>query len=259
MSAVCVLTLLVGAVVTVPAQARAPAGAACKPSREHPTPVLLLHGTLGVANVTWARVRPALTRRRFCVFALQYNNRGMADIRVSAREVAAYGRWILRETGARRLSLVGHSQGGMLGRWMVRFVAKAPPLEDVVALAPTSHGVSGPQLDYPSCIACEQQWHRSPFMRKLNQGDQTPGPASYTVIATSYDTAVTPVRSQFLGRTGRSLTNVLLQAKCPGDRADHLTIPFDPVAFSWIANALDRDGPASPSFRPRCTGTAANQ
>jgi hypothetical protein len=31
-----------------------------------------------------------------------------------------------------------------------------------------------------------------------------------------------------------------------------LSIPLDPVALQWVENALGRNGPANPAFRPRC-------
>ena len=47
-------------------------------------------------------------------------------------------------------------------------------------------------------------------------------------------------------------TNVVLQDRCPLDLVEHVTIQDDPVAARWVLNALGRNGPADPSFRPRC-------
>jgi triacylglycerol lipase len=73
---------------------------------------------------------------------------------------------------------------------------------------------------------------------------------SYTVISTRYDEVVTPYQSQALA--GDTVTNVVLQNRCPTDLTEHLGIIYDPVALQWVVNALGRDGPADPGFRPRC-------
>jgi triacylglycerol lipase len=101
-------------------------------------------------------------------------------------------------------------------------------------------------------VACAQQEAvGSAFLTKLNRGDGTPPPVGYTTIQTRYDTVVTPYTSAFLSGPAARVTNVLLQQRCPGDRADHLSIPTDPVALQWVVNALDRGGAADPAFRPR--------
>ena len=46
--------------------------------------------------------------------------------------------------------------------------------------------------------------------------------------------------------------NLTLQDACPNDTAEHLRIAYDPPAIAITRNALGRDGPANPAFRPRC-------
>lgn len=92
-------------------------------------------------------------------------------------------------------------------------------------------------------------------MRKLNAGEEAPPPVSYTVVSTRYDEVATPYRSQALA--GPSVTNVVLQVRCPADLSEHLTIIYDPVALRWTLDALAHSGPADPALRPSCTGLAA--
>ena len=94
-------------------------------------------------------------------------------------------------------------------------------------------------------------------MRKLNAGDQTPGPVSYTVIETRNDEVVTPYASEFLPG-GKRVTNVLLQDACPGDPTDHVAITDDSVAIQWVLSALGRPGPAARGLKPDCTGVAVS-
>jgi hypothetical protein len=89
-------------------------------------------------------------------------------------------------------------------------------------------------------------------MQKLNTPPEAPAPISYTVVSTRHDEVVTPYTSQAL--SGSTVTNVVLQEKCPDDITDHVGIVFDPIALRWTLNALARAGPADPAFTPRCGG-----
>jgi triacylglycerol lipase len=66
----------------------------------------------------------------------------------------------------------------------------------------------------------------------------------------AYDEVVTPYQSQAL--SGDTVTNVVMQDRCPADLTDHIAIPYDPVALQWVVNALERPGPADRNFQPRC-------
>jgi len=87
-------------------------------------------------------------------------------------------------------------------------------------------------------------------MQALNAPPEAPGPVSYTVISTIHDEVVTPYQSQALD--GGTVTNVVLQDRCPHDLTEHVAIIYDPAALQWVVNALGRDGPANPSFQPVC-------
>jgi pimeloyl-ACP methyl ester carboxylesterase len=225
-------------------------------STEHPVPVILVHGTFGDMTVSWNLFSPALVQNHYCVFALDLVNRGMAPIDQSADKLAAFIDEVRQRTGAAKVSLVGHSQGGMLGRYVARYRGKLGVIDDIVGLAPSSHGTTNPlapPLSGFGCPACGEQAAGSPFMQKLNAGEEAPPPPSYTVISTRHDEVVTPYTSQALD----GATNVVLQDRCPEDITDHVGIIYDPVALEWTINALGRAGPADPAFRPTCSDAAA--
>jgi pimeloyl-ACP methyl ester carboxylesterase len=242
--------LLAGA---APAAARTPPGAndfSCR-SAAHPVPVILVHGTFGDMTVSWNELSPLLESRGYCVFALDLVRRGMAPMDRSADKLAAFVDEVRQRTGAPQVSLVGHSQGGMLSRYVAKFRGKLGVIDDIVGLAPSSHGTTNP-LAPPLgliCPACAEQAAGSPFMQKLNAGVEAPPPPSYTVVSTKYDEVVTPYRSQAL----KGATNVVLQDRCPADIVEHVGIVNDPVALQWVLNALGRTGPADPAFRPTCS------
>jgi triacylglycerol lipase len=226
-------------------------------SATHPVPVILVHGTFGDMTVSWNLVSPALKAQDYCVFALDLVNRGMAPIDQSADKLAAFIDEVRQRTGAAQVSLVGHSQGGMLGRYVARYRNQLGVIDDIVGLAPSSHGTTNPLAPHLAglgCPACAEQAAGSAFIKKLNAGEEAPPPPSYTVVSTRYDEVVTPYKSQAL--TGSTVTNVVLQDRCPEDVTDHVGIIYDPIALQWTLNALGRAGPADPAFVPVCSDAA---
>jgi pimeloyl-ACP methyl ester carboxylesterase len=221
-------------------------------STTHPVPVILVHGTFGDMTVSWNLFAPVLEQNGYCVFALDLVRRGMAPMDRSADKLAAFIDEVRAKTGAAKVSLVGHSQGGMLPRYVARFRGKLGVIDDIVGLAPSSHGTTNPlapPLGGLGCPACAEQAAGSAFMKKLNAGVEAPPPPSYTVVSTRYDEVVTPYRSQALA----GATNVVLQDVCPEDVTDHVGIIYDPIALQWALDALGRPGPADPAFRPTCS------
>ena len=226
----------------------------CRPGDAHPAPVVLVHGTFESATDNWAAVSPQIKAAGYCVFALDYGNRGTGDIPTSAGELKRFVDAVLGATGAARVSLVGHSQGGMMPRWYLRFLGGAARVDDLVGLAPSNHGTTNPGALVAGatfCPACEQQRAGSSFLQTLNAGDETPGAVSYTSIETRYDEVVTPFTSAFLA-PGPNTANILLQDKCAPDFSEHLGIGHDPIALRWVADALAHAGPADPAFDPGC-------
>jgi triacylglycerol lipase len=227
---------------------------ACQPSAQHPDPVVLVHGTF--AMTSWSLMGPTLAQLGYCVFTFDYGNRGTGEIAQSAQELASFVDRVLAATHAPRVSIVGHSEGGMMPRYYIRFLGGAAKVDDLIGLSPSNHGTQNPLVLVGAqlgCTACaEQEATGSPFLNRLNAGDEAPAPVAYTVIQTAYDTVVTPYDSAFLHGPADRVTNVTLQTACPGDVSGHLAMPTDPVALQWVENALARPGPADPAFQPRC-------
>jgi triacylglycerol lipase len=214
----------------------------------HPEPVVLVHGTFG-DSTNWALDRAQLNAAGYCTFALDYGTRATGEIAASARQLSAFVDGVLARTGASRVDIVGHSQGGMMPRYYVKNLGGAAKVDDLVGLAPSNHGTTTALAPYAiGCPACQEQAAGSPFLTALNAGDETPGDVSYTQIETKYDEVVTPYTSAFLSDG----TNVLLQDSCPADLVEHIAIVGDPIALQWVENALSRPGPADPGFTPTC-------
>ena len=245
---------LTAAVAATPSQSGSTPGGSCRPSDVRPVPVVLVHGTFGDRRSLLRRLAGSLRSDGYCVFALDYGNRATGPVESSADELAAYVDRVLDLTGAAKVSLVGHSQGGMMARYYVKFRGGEGKVDDLVGLAPSNHGTRNPLLLTPGlrylCPACLQQQWGSEFLRGLNAEDETPGEVSYTNIVTRYDAVVLPYTSGYL--TGDNATNIRLQSKCPFDLSGHLLLPADGPAIRLVRHALGRPGPASPTYRPSC-------
>ncbi|MFF4089652.1 esterase/lipase family protein [Streptomyces nigra] len=261
--------LLTAAVAVVPATAAqaAPTAAApssgwndysCQPSAAHPRPVVLVHGTFANSVDNWLFLAPYLTDRGYCVFSLDYGQlpgvpffNALGPIDKSAEQLSAFVDKVLAATGAGKADLVGHSQGGMMPRYYLKFLGGAPKVNALVGIAPNNHGTTlsglanllpyfpgAGDLLNAATPALAQQVAGSDFMERLNAGGDTVPGVRYTVIATKYDEVVTPYRTQFL--SGSSVTNVLIQDKCALDLSEHALVGLtDRIAFHEVANALD--------------------
>ena len=231
----------------------------CRPTAARPTPVILVHGTFGDRRTLLERLSSSIKNAGFCVYSLDYGNRGLNDIPTSAGELKAFTERVLASTGASKVSMVGHSQGGMMPRYYLKFLGGAAVVDDLVGISPSNHGtaVTAGELNPISllvgfaCTSCVQQGAGSDFLLNLNAGDETPGDVSYTQITTRYDEVVIPHTSGYLA-AGPRTTNVTVQDKCPFAFPEHLTNPLATPTVGITLDALTHDGPAAPSFRPRC-------
>jgi triacylglycerol esterase/lipase EstA (alpha/beta hydrolase family) len=240
----------------------------CKPSAAHPRPVVLVHGTFADMSDSWQALSPLLVNNGYCVFALNYgssNGSGAVgvyatgEIAASAAELSSFVDRVLAATGKKKVDLVGHSQGGMMPRYYMKFDGGAAKVHTLVGLAPSNHGttvnglftiaenIPGATAFEGLCEACEEQAAGSPFIANLNAGGETSPGVSYTVIESRNDEVVTPYTSAFL--SGLKVKNITLQNQCILDQGEHLSMPYDHIADADVLTALD---PTHPQ-RPLCT------
>lgn len=261
----------------------------CVPSREHPRPVVLVHGTGSGMWPTWMFVAPELLELGYCVYALNYGAAeahlapdreiwGVSDIERSAGELATFVDAVLEHTGAEKVDLVGHSQGGVVSRQYLKFEGGADPkdpmrnkVQNLVMLGATNHGTTfnGLQHLYTTLavlgltngndfvaellfrgsnlgVAGQQQLIGSRVLSQLNKGGDTITGVVYTSIATRHDQIVTPPESSFLEpEPGSVVHNVWVQDGCPTSPADHSSILVLPESLHLVKAALDPEYGAS--------------
>ncbi|GAC67610.1 esterase/lipase family protein [Gordonia soli] len=259
----------------IPAELTHPGGSlpgsndfSCRPSAEHPRPVILLHGTGGSQQTNWGAYVGMLSNRGYCVFAPTYGAipgapwpvsaiGGMTRMQVSGAQLARYVDRVLAATGATSVDIVGHSQGTYLPTYYIKYLGGASKVSNYVSLAPLWRGsfadspISGltqPLLrgaDLPICGACGQMMAGSAMNKAIwSGGSPYVSGIRYTNISTRYDEIVVPYTSgQVAGRPGQQVRNIVVQDTCAQDYSDHLAIAGSRRTAYMVLNALD---PAHP-------------
>lgn len=245
-------------------------------SATHPDPVVLVGGTWANQADDFNAVAPLLADNDYCVYTdnLGETDYGAVlaqtgDIPTSASELATVVDKVLAATGATRVDLVGHSQGGgVLPRWYLKYDGGAAKVNVLVGLAPSNHGttLSGLQtlgndlgllgvvngsLNAAGFTSAVQQEVGSTVNTQLDQGGDTVSGVSYTNIVSRNDEVVTPYTNQFLtAGPGATVHNILLQSVCPLDQGDHLSVVYDRIALRLMLNALDPAAARIPACLP---------
>ncbi|PTL37975.1 esterase/lipase family protein [Alkalicoccus saliphilus] len=231
----------------------------CEPDSDKLNPVVLVPGTFERSSQNWLTLAPELAKKGYCVYAMNYGlthaGPSTGDIADSAYELKEFVDNVLQLTGADKVDIIGHSQGGMMPRQYLKFLDGENYVENLIALVPSNHGTAGffglerlnsGTADVTSCKACQQQLTGSEFLENLNQGNETPGNVSYTVISTKTDQVVIPYTSAFLDGPDKHISNITIQDYYPLNPAGHQEIVYDRLSFAFVFDALEHEGPADP-------------
>ena len=257
-------TVLLAASVTTTASATTSSGFddwTCKPSAAHPDPLVLLHGLGGNGPGNYSYLGPFLAAKGYCAFTLTYGQAtpeipvgGTVSIAQSSAEIEAFVQRVRQTTGAAKVDIVGHSEGGFQSIYGPKVRGYADEVGKVVALAPPTHGTTFGGLvsvgDYLGlrplvdqvlaefgCPACDELIVGGTAVDKLTAGPIAQPGVSYTVIASRFDALVTPHETSFIREPG--VTNKYVQDVCPADPVGHVGLAFDPTVAQLVANALD--------------------
>ncbi len=222
------------------------------------TPVLLLHGTGSSSHHNWSwNYERILNISGVPWCDIDMPDHANGDVQING-EYAVNGIRRMFASAGRRIAIFGHSQGGMLPRWALRWWPDTRAMvDDVVGFAPSNHGTTmAAATCNPECSASTwQQRNDSNFIAALNSFQETFPGISYTQIYTHTDFIVTPnsddTGSSSLHGGGGAITNVATQDICPLDVYEHLAVgTIDPVAYALAVDALENGGPADPSRIP---------
>lgn len=208
------------------------------------SPVILVHGTGSTPEESfsfgYADVLPELG---FPVCTVRLPERALIDQQRSAQYVVHAIREVFTRSG-RKVSLIGHSQGGALAAYAPYFWLDVPgKVDDVIGLAGTYRGTSqaNRSCDDGRCSVTSWHFRLGSALNRAFLGQPQPGGPSFTSIASAQDELVTP--SPEASRL-EGASNVVIQDLCPARPVDHFSIVGDAVAFSVALDALTNDGPA---------------
>jgi triacylglycerol esterase/lipase EstA (alpha/beta hydrolase family) len=194
--------------LTAPSSATRAALACSGPRAPKQRPVLLVHGTGANARIAWSvGLRKLLRAQRRTVCTVELPESAFGEMQLAAEYVVASVRTVSRRYG-RHVDVIGHSQGGMLPRWALKWWPDVRTyVGDVIGLSPSNHGspLATPLCARPCRPALREQEPGSSFLTALNRGDETPGRVSYTTIGSTTDTTV-PFQSATLQGTATTRT-----------------------------------------------------
>lgn len=235
----------------------------CRPTQAHPRPVVLVHGLFANMSDNWQTMSPLLANSGYCVFALTYGTTsdhvvpgaemgGLTAMEQSAGQLSAFVDRVLGATGAKKVDLVGHSEGATMPDYYLEYLGGGAKVAHYVGVSGVKHGttlhgigtlaaefqqlVPGADPTSTSCQSCDEFLVGSDYVAKIEARAPVSG-VVYTNLSTRYDELVSPYTSSFL--SGPNVTNITMQDGCPLDASDHLSIISSPRTGRILLNALD--------------------
>lgn len=231
-----------------------------RPTGERPWPVILVHGT-GCTTGDWQEFAADLKEDGWAVFAAAYGTRATQPMEESAKQLAAYVDAVRTVTGADKVILVGHSQGGLLIRYWMRFEGGAPFAKHVICLSAPNHGTTSGGILSPvltTKVAASmtrsiieawfgkvgfQMISGSDLLERLSEGGDCEPGVSYTCIATRFDTVLQPAETCFLtppeGAPADTVQNLWLQDIDGLRMTLHEDMPHDKLSRALMRAALN--------------------
>jgi triacylglycerol lipase len=232
-----VLTLVIALIgLGSPIATASPAGAATGKD-----PVIIVAGTLSPSLAN----EPLAARLRadgYQVWIYELPGLGLGDIAQTSVPLGTLVNQVRAQTGAAKVDLIGHSQGGLVARYYVKYLGGSSTVDSLVSLGAPHYGTYVANLvaffGFGSCIgivACQQMSIGSSFLGNLNAGDDTIGNVRYTNIYTNYDELVRPVTNATLQD---GATNVRVQSQCWLRVVGHLGLILDGTVYDGVRDAL---------------------
>lgn len=232
----------------------------CRPTPQHPYPLILVHGTTDLPSRGLYTAAPFFSNAGFCVFAPSYGRMpehegvgGVAPIEQSAAELAEYIQRVLHATGASKVDILGHSEGGLMPVYYMNHLGGWRYVHKYVGLSPSLRGTDAvgfmriPPLDtlIPSVLekimypAVHDQLKGSDFLRKMHSRPLTHPSVDYTVITTRNDIVVTPIESQYFPEAPNTHRISIQDDVCPLDKVNHYSAIYDPITLNTALRVLD--------------------
>lgn len=244
-----------------------------RPNANKPWPVILIHGTVDTKGV-WQELGTELRADGWCVFAPDYGKRGTAAMEESAVQLGAYIEAVRTITGAEKVILIGHSQGGLLARYWMRTSGQARYVKHLVSLGAPNHGTTMGGILSPLVTnnltenimhSLIHRWFGPVGFQQITgseifavfnddgarntdddgassthgSGELEDG-VDYTCIASRQDTVVQPPETCFLNGPAHQVRNVWVQDIIPRANVQHQDLPMNKHVRAIIRTGLKK-------------------
>jgi triacylglycerol esterase/lipase EstA (alpha/beta hydrolase family) len=207
-------------------------------------PVIIVAGTLSPAFAN----EPLAARMRadgWKVWIFELPGLGLGDIHQTSAALGPLVDSVRAQTGAAKVDLVGHSQGGLVARDYVKSFGGAAKVDKVIGLGAPNYGTATANLatflGLGNCLgvtACAQMSIGSSYLNTLNAGDDSIGSVRYYNIATKLDELVQPYRNAYLNAYDGNIYNAAIQDQCWLRVVGHVGLILDGTAYSGVKYAL---------------------
>ena len=208
------------------------------------TPIILIHGVVDNRSV-FALLRRGLRRRGFGrIITVNYSPLS-DDIRAVAKRLDRLVEDVVHQTGYERVHVVGHSMGGLIGRYYVQRMGGDSRVHTLVTLG-SPHAGTMPANWVPHPLA-RQMRPDSDIVAEFNE----PAPTCQTRILSVWsdlDLMIVPKRSASIEHPDLKVRNMFV----PG--VGHMSLPVDPRVVHEICTTLahlDAEGHTLSSNAPR--------
>ncbi|HJU23092.1 MAG TPA: alpha/beta fold hydrolase [Casimicrobiaceae bacterium] len=149
-------------------------------------PVLLLHGYLGTRGSMYILER-RLNDDGICVFSFNLGSLNVRDIRTSAFLIHRKIESILAQTPVKKIDIVGHSMGGLIGLYYVKKLGGYEKVRKLIMLGTPQRGTWAALLGVATVgLISASAWQLLPgsrFLRELASGPLPPNVQYYTIAA----------------------------------------------------------------------------
>jgi triacylglycerol lipase len=153
---------------------------------EEETPVLLIHGFLGTRGSMYVLER-RLNQDGVTVFSFNLGSLNMRDIRRSAVLIHGKIESILAQTPVKKIDIVGHSMGGLIGLYYVKKLGGHAKVRKLVMMGTPHHGTWSALLGIATVgLLSESSWQILPdssFLAELAEGPLPPSVEYFTIAA----------------------------------------------------------------------------
>lgn len=220
-------------------------------------PVLIVGGTMA-PELIYVILEGRLRGDGYTVEFFELPGQGKIDINESAKFLRDRIGSVLLRTGARKLHLIAHSQGGIVARTYIYRHNGAESVESLITLASPHKGTqfvtsNDPMATFLGCgqaanpkpLPCQQLSVGSALLKELGSQPFANDSIYYTTLVTKTDSFVVPfLNGQMDGcirknAAGVSLAcNVTVQDQCPLRLVDHIGLASDGAVYSGIKSAL---------------------